>query len=129
MRGLETVELGPRLPKEGAYAWLAGPLGRPVLRPWFDSLAFVSITYGMLPLSRAWAAAVDSGGSRGAFMSAFPGRSWAALPIGSLLGRIERRRRDYEDARQDWEDLVFGEAAVGRDSPVVAEIARRRAQE
>ncbi|MEE9300705.1 MAG: alpha/beta hydrolase family protein [Alphaproteobacteria bacterium] len=105
---------------------LKGPLGRLILRPWFDRLALWLIVRWYLPLSRGWAGAraiAASGG--GAFEDGAP------LPFrrraGWAVRLVERRGRAYELAAEAWEKAFFGARPPAEVELRAAEIARERA--
>ncbi|MDJ0609017.1 MAG: alpha/beta hydrolase family protein [Kiloniellales bacterium] len=110
-----------------SYGWFTGPFGRVVARPWFDSFAFGAITYGLLPLSRAWAAAAEARGSVESFLAALPGRTLPLPLVRGAVARIDRRQRIYEAAQRRWQDLAFAPEAVTTEALSAAEAERRRA--
>ena len=109
------------------YGWLTGPFGRVVARPWFDSFAFGAITYGLLPLSRAWAAAAEARGSVESFLGALSGRTLPLPLVRGAVAGIDRRQRVYEAAKTRWQDLAFAPEAVKTETLSAAEAERRRA--
>ncbi len=115
-----------RLPAQGAYGWLSGPLGRAVVQPWFDSVAFATITRGLLPMSRAWAAAEAAAGSRERFAEAIPEISWRPSAIDPILRRVAARREAYLTADQQWRRIFFAPEAQDPAGLVAAETARLR---
>ena len=118
--------------RRGPYGWLTGPFGRVVARPWFDSFAFGAITYGLLPLSRAWAAAAQARGSVDDFLAALPDQTLPLPLVRGAVARIDHRQRVYEAVHERWLDLAFApEASRSQESDTeavsAAEAERRRA--
>lgn len=109
-------------------AWLTGPLGGVVLRPWFDRVALAGMVRGYFPLSRLWAAAEAAGDDVDLFA--------AEVPMAPLTGRHRDRaqaalahalllRSLAEKAEHDWRDALFAPGASA--DPLAAEVARARA--
>ncbi len=119
-----------RLPRPAEYPILRGPLGGLVLRPWYDRLAVRAVGRWVLPLSRAWAAGLASGGSLERFLRrldrAEGGRGERARAA-RLLAVLEARRRNYERAAADWEEALFAPAAPPAAELVACERARQAA--
>ena len=109
-------------------AWMSGPLGGVVLRPWFDRLALAGMVRGYFPLSRLWAAAEAAGDDVDLFAAEAPlaplagcrrSRAQAALAHALLLRGLAER------AESDWRDALFAPGAT-RD-PGEAEAERVKA--
>ncbi|MFQ6016628.1 MAG: alpha/beta hydrolase [Kiloniellaceae bacterium] len=120
-----------RLPRPAEYPILKGPVGNLVLRPWFDRVALHTVSRWYFPLSRAWAAALASGGSLERFLAALdPGGSWRGASrawAARALASIEARRHGYEAAAGAWESALFGPRPLGADALIAAELARQDA--
>lgn len=100
-------------------------MGRLWLRPWFDRAALGAIVRWYMPLSRAWAAAMEAGAVPERFWSALPGEPRRVPGLGAALALVERRRRAYEAAAADWEQAYFGDPTPGPGHRVAAETRRR----
>lgn len=107
------------------------PLGALVMRPWYDRVAVNIVAHWFLALSRAWAAALESGTDEERFAAAlglarFPGGlcGWQlrrALAMTEILAKVHAG----VDAR--WRDLFFGGGAPEAATLVAAETQRRQA--
>lgn len=86
------------------------PLAGLWLRPWYDNLAMRALTRWYFPLSRAWAAALASGGAAEEFCRHIPGH---APP--SALSAVARHARAYDAAQMEWDRAFFSDAAISED--------------
>ncbi len=99
----------PALPAVPGWRALAA---RGLLRPWMDSVTLRLIVRWHLPLSRAWAAALDSGGKRAAFWDGVgqdepkPGRERARAE--TAIAAVLRRAAAYREAEAAWQAAFFG---------------------
>ena len=116
-----------RLPRESHYRFLQSVLGDLVLRPWFDWVALNSVARGYFPLSRAWAAALASGGALGRFRAELAIDDLPRTITQPALTLVQNRRATYEAAAEAWESAFFGSADPGRLALVEAERARHEA--
>lgn len=121
-----------RLPGGSSYRVLQGVLGDLVLRPWFDWVAINGVARGYFPLSRAWAAALASGGSFERFRAEVPAANLPRAPAIPALMLVEARRRSYQMAARAWDSAFFGagEAGasdLGASGLVAAELERQAA--
>ena len=120
-----------RLPAPPASLLSWPPLGALLMRPWYDRLAVKTIARWVLPLSRAWAAALESGGDADRFAAEL---GLDGLP-GGLCGRRIRRALDKSEALlkihggadAHWREVFFTGAAPAATSLVAAERGRRAA--
>ncbi len=125
---VETFAHSPeRLPRPSNYRILQGVLGDLVLRPWFDWVALTSVARGYFPLSRAWAAALASGGSLGRFRAEAGIDEVPRTTTLPALALAENRRAAYEAAARDWETLFFEGDRAAPEILVEAELARQDA--
>jgi len=85
---------------------MATPLGGWLARPWFDSFALEGLTRAYLPSSRAWAAAIEAGGSPEAFAEHLRLPGSPRMPRRGL-GRIHRLAEGYAEADRRWADALF----------------------
>ncbi len=113
-----------RLPRGSNYRLLLGVLGDLVLRPWFDWVALNTVARGYFPLSRAWAAALASGGSFQRFQAEVPARDLPRALVIPTLRLVESRNEAYEAAARSWEAAFFGAAPAGAEDLVDAETGR-----
>jgi len=108
-------------------AWLQGPLGGIVLRPWFDHIALAAMVRGYFPLSRLWGAAEAAGDDVDRFV--------AEVPLPSLVGKQRDRARAAlaeamllrglaATAEDAWRDAFFAPGARHDLHEVEAERAR-----
>lgn len=88
-----------------------------VLRPWFDRVALHAIVHWYFPLSRAWAAAVDSADLDG-FLAAVGPLRVPRDRAASVRAYVAERQRRYERAAAAWEEAFFGPSR-----PAPAELA------
>ena len=109
------------LPPPGDFPVLRGPLARLILRPYFDRASLYVISRWYMPLSRGWAAGVESGGAVESFAAA-TGLSANGGGMGRVLSALRDRQTTYEEASTRWEEAVFGP-----DDPGEAERTRREA--
>ena len=120
-----------RLPSPAASPLRWDPLGALVMRPWYDRLAVKLVPHWFFPLSRAWAAALESGGDEAAFaealgLDAFPG-GFCGWRLRRALARTQELARVHAGADAHWRDLFFADKAPPATDLVAAERARRRA--
>jgi pimeloyl-ACP methyl ester carboxylesterase len=113
-----------RLPRESHYRLIQSVLGDLVLRPWFDWVALNSVARGYFPLSRAWAAALASGGTLARFRSELAGVDVPRAIAQPGLRLVQNRRAAYEQAAASWERAFFGAEDPGPVALVEAEAAR-----
>lgn len=102
---------GPRLkPRPALGRILQSPLGGLLARPWLDSVSIRLLADWFFPMSRVWAAAIQSGGDLDRFAAEIPlprnqikaGR-WLETGIAATVGLAERLDR----ATTRWEEMVF----------------------
>ena len=113
-----------RLPRDSHYRILQSALGDLVLRPWFDWVALNSVARGYFPLSRAWAAALASGGQLGRFQSELALSELPRAIAQPVLMLVQNRRAAYEAAAAAWAEAFFGPADPGPSALVEAETER-----
>lgn len=101
-------------------------LSEVIYRPWFDRAATPLLTDWLFPLSRAWAAALESGGDLATF-SAKTGIDRPANILGAALKRQERDRVALAEVDDAWFAALFGNSAAGEDALAEAESKRRSA--
>jgi hypothetical protein len=123
---------GPRLQRPQRGAFLAGPLGHLIARPWFDRVALWSIRRQILPGSRLWAAATVSDGDVDRFVDAV-GRAPVRMPSRAMLRRalaqIVAEDRAFCDVDRAWDEGFFGDTDVGEPALIDLERQwRRRSQ-
>ncbi|MGF1630029.1 MAG: alpha/beta hydrolase family protein [Kiloniellaceae bacterium] len=107
------------------------PVGALVMRPWYDRLAVKVVTGWYLSLSRAWAAALESGGDAGQFAAAlglerFPG-GVCGWRLARGLAETTLRAKVHAGADARWRDVFFAAEAPDAATLVAAETNRRRA--
>ncbi len=129
--GRQTSDRATRLraPPPSPLAW--DPLGALVMRPWYDRLAVKLVPHWFFPLSRAWAAALESGTDEDAFAAAlgltgFPG-GLCGWRLRRALARTQVLARVHAGADAHWRDVFFAEAAPPAAELVAAEQVRRQA--
>jgi hypothetical protein len=95
-------------PRRGAF--LAGPAGRILARPWFDPVMLWALRRQIFPTSRLWAAAIAADGDSDRFVEEI-GRTPARMPSRSSLERAVQRvaatNREYTIADGAWLDGFF----------------------
>lgn len=116
-----------RLARESHFRVLQGVLGDLVLRPWFDWVALNSVARGYFPLSRAWAAALASGGAFVRFRAELGLDDLPRAITQPALALVQHRRAAYEAAAAAWERAFFGTADPGPVALVEAETLRHEA--
>ena len=126
-----SYEAGPaHLPRSAEYRILRGPLGELLLRPWYDRLAVRAIGRWVLPLSRAWAAGLASGGSLEPFLTSLGRGNAAALEralAGRFLSLLAARRDAYEAAAAAWAESLFAPGSPPPAELVARQLARQTA--
>ena len=102
----------------------AGPplgLADLVLRPWFDRIALHAVAQWYFPLSRGWAAAIESGGEVEAFVRSIGGVRLPRPQVQSILDFALGRHHAYERIASGWKHAFFDPAAprpvAGRPRP------------
>ncbi len=123
----ETARLPGPLPSP--MKWDA--LGALMMRPWYDRLAVKLVPNWYFPLSRAWAAALESGTDEAAFaaaldLEAFPG-GFCGWRLRRALAKTWELKRVHAGADAHWRDLFFAPEAPPAAALVAAERARRKA--
>ncbi|MPZ10174.1 MAG: hypothetical protein GEU89_08145 [Kiloniellaceae bacterium] len=106
------------------------PLGALVMRPWYDRMAVNVVARWYLTLSRAWAAALASGGDPASFAGEL---GLERLPQGLCGWQVARGlaattmlARVHAGAEAHWQDVFFGAGAPSDATLVAAERGRRR---
>lgn len=111
------------IPSGRIDALLSSPVAALLARPWFDWLILRVVTRLYMPLSRAWAAALDSEGSAERFRleigcdlpeSAVPKRA---------LAKVTALKTEFRAADAAWLDAFFGKKDPGQ--AVLLETERR----
>ena len=120
-----------RLPSPWPSPLRWDPLGSLVMRPWYDRLAVKLVPHWYFPLSRAWAAALESGEDTQAFAAAlglerFPG-GLCGWRLQRALAKTRELERVHAGADAHWRDLFFAAEAPPAAELVAAERARRKA--
>lgn len=108
------MEVGERLLSEVIY------------RPWFDKAATALLTDWLFPLSRAWAAGLESGGDLARF-TALTGIDRPAQMLSAALARQERDRLALAEADDVWFAAQFGAGSESDEDRHEAERRRRSA--
>ncbi|MDA0221213.1 MAG: alpha/beta hydrolase family protein [Proteobacteria bacterium] len=106
-------------------AWMTGPMGGLVLRPWFDRLALAGMVRGYFPLSRLWAAAEAAGDDVDLFAAEVPMaplQGWRRSRAQAALAHALLLRSLAEKAEADWRDALFAPGAT--QDPAEAEARR-----
>jgi len=116
-----------RLSREFRYRLLQSALGDLVLRPWFDWVALNSVARGYFPLSRAWAAALASGGDLARFRAELGIADLPRTLTQPALALVQNRRASYQTAVRDWQSAFFAAADPGEAALVEAERQRQEA--
>jgi pimeloyl-ACP methyl ester carboxylesterase len=116
-----------RLTRESRYRLLQSALGDFVLRPWFDWVALNSVARGYFPLSRAWAAALASGGDLARFRAELKAPDLPRTLTQPALALVQNRRESYLTAERAWLSAFFGAAEPGDVALVEAERRRQEA--
>tara|TARA_Y100001936_G_C16093179_1_gene688627 strand:- start:2879 stop:4171 length:1293 start_codon:yes stop_codon:yes gene_type:complete len=80
------------------------------LRPWFDTVALNAIAKWFCPLSRGWAAACVSEGSKDQFIAELGISSDEISIKPSKLQKVHASRRRYGQTKNNWEDVYFGDS-------------------
>lgn len=116
----------PPISKGRLEALLASPLATLVARPWLDWLILRLVTRLYMPLSRAWAAALDSDGSVERFRMEIgcdlPER---AVPT-RALAKVAALKADFKAADAAWLEAFFGKNEPGQAALLEAEGRWRR---
>ncbi|MEX2299015.1 MAG: hypothetical protein WD715_16485 [Dongiaceae bacterium] len=113
-----TVANSERLVRPQRGAFLGGPLGRIVARPWFDPVMLWTLRRQAFPGSRLWAAALAAEGDSDRFLAEI-GRAPARMPSQSALQRavqpIAAANSAFLAADRAWLEGFFGaDTAQGR---------------
>lgn len=118
-----------RQPQEGLpppvdYPFLRGPLAPFILRPYFDRVSLYIVTRWYMPLSRAWAAAIEAGTDPALFraLTSTAGNGGRWLP--ASLEAVAARRSVHREVSARWEEAFFG--ADGSDDRRLAALEVRR---
>src|SRR3546814_9246351 len=95
------------------------------MRPWYDRLAVKLVARWFLPLSRAWATALESGGSEARFaadlgLDGLPGGLCGWLLARALTATAELAKV-HAGADAHWHDVFFAAAQPGDATMVAAE--------
>ncbi|HEY9538632.1 MAG TPA: hypothetical protein VIS03_13665, partial [Kiloniellaceae bacterium] len=99
------------------------PLGSLLMRPWYDRLAVKLVARWFLPLSRAWATALESGGSEARFaadlgLDGLPG-GLCGWQLARALTATAELAKVHAGADAHWHDVFFAAAQPG-DATLVA---------
>lgn len=117
-------------PPYAALNWLlTDPVARLWLRPWFDTMSLWVVTRWIMPLSRAWATALESDGDPARFWRELPGEGAPPAGLRATLKRLSRRHRKHREADRAWTEAFFGMAVADDRLLRRAERRRRRAAE
>ncbi len=102
-------------PRPAVPAWRA-LAARGLLWPWMDGVALRLIAGLHLPLSRAWAAALASGGNPAAFWDGVgqpaPESASARKGAEAAIAAVLRRAEAYRAAEADWQAAFFGPHSI-----------------
>ena len=101
---------------------LRGPLAWSLADRMFDRPALRAILRFWLPLSRAWAAALASGGDVDRFIAEAPLAGAVPSTLAKRLSAFEAIRSTSAEAEQEWLEAMFGGSA----RTALADIERRR---
>jgi hypothetical protein len=106
---------------------LRGPIGRLLLRPWFDWVTLRWVTRVYFPLSRAWAAARAADGDPQACAAALglTRPPWPALT--RLVQAVAAADRAHRDAEAAWQAAFHADRRPPDAQLVAAELAREHA--
>lgn len=107
------------------------PFGGLVMRPWYDRLAVKLVAGWYLGMSRAWAAALESGGDAERFagelgLDRLPG-GLCGRSLGRGLAATTELEKVHAGADAHWRDVFFGAEQPGDAVLVTAERRRRQA--
>jgi len=107
------------------------PLGALVMRPWYDRFMLRFVAGWVMPLSRAWAAALVSQGDAERFAAELgldgPPGGFCGWRLPHALARTEVLARTHAGADAHWHDVYFGKDRADAATLVAAERARRGA--
>lgn len=117
-----------RLPSSPNYRVLAGPQGKLILRPWFDTLALGFVARWFCPLSRAWAAASTSNGSVEEFSDALAVQGLNLARYAGALRKISQSHYEFQKICDDWESRFFDEENPSPDELVDQHIAMSKGE-
>jgi hypothetical protein len=116
----------PSIPRGRVDALLASPAARLIARPWLDWVILRLVTQLYMPLSRAWAAALDSEGSAERFrMEIGCDLAESAVPK-RALAKVTALKIAYKAADAAWVEAFFGKSNPGQAALVDAERNWRR---
>src|SRR5690606_21399102 len=107
------------------------PVGSLVMRPWYDRLAVKLVAGWYLGMSRAWAAAQESGGDAARFahevgLDRLPG-GYCGWSLARGLAATTGLAKVHAGADAHWRDVFFGPERPGDAVLVAAERRRRQA--
>ena len=107
------------------------PVGALVMRPWYDRLAVKLVAGWYLGMSRAWAAALESGGDAARFahevgLDRLPG-GYCGWSLARGLAATTELAKAHAGADAHWRDAFFGPERPGDAVLVAAERRRRQA--
>ncbi len=112
------------MPESVSDKLLKGPLGPAILRPWFDRVGLWGVSKWYFPLSRAWAAALESNGDVDHWLSLLGGSGRPRKVVETALRRTQAAAAAHREADATWEAVFFG--AEGGDAAERAWAERRR---
>ncbi len=118
-----------RPPYAGLTWLLTDPVAGLWLRPWFDTMSLWIVTRWIMPLSRAWATALESDGDPARFWRELPGDGAPPVGLRPILARLSRRHRKHREADLTWTEAFFGTAPMDERRLRRAERRRRRSAE
>ncbi|HMA15513.1 MAG TPA: alpha/beta hydrolase family protein [Kiloniellaceae bacterium] len=123
--------LSVRLPAPPFSPLTWDPLGGLVMRPWYDRLAVKLVAGWYLGMSRAWAAALESGGDPARFaaevgLEALP-KGLCGWSLARGLAATTNLARVHAGADAHWRDVFFGPGQANDGTLVAAERRRRQA--
>jgi hypothetical protein len=106
MTSLSDAALGASASALGRTRLLSTSLGGWIARPWFDRLALMALGRFYLPVSRAWAAAVEADGASDRFLAALELDPATRAPA-KALARVKLLADAYAAADRRWNSVLF----------------------
>lgn len=114
-----------RLPPPKSIKMFDGLKGAFLLQPWYDWCAVRAIVNWYLPVSRAWAAALESQGDLAAFNATLGTDFRESRRLRSALRNVNEAATAFVENQTIWEERFFGPLAVSAEDLVATETRRQ----
>jgi pimeloyl-ACP methyl ester carboxylesterase len=121
----DEMQSAPLLPRPLAIKTFDGLQGGLLLRPWYDWCAVRAIVNWYFPLSRAWAAALESQGDLEIFNRILGTRFGNSVRMRAALEQTIVAARACSTNQQQWEEAFFGGGTWSEMDLVATEVERQ----